>query len=256
MINKVPYIKQTVVGGLYDFTKKRFTKTDIPNRVIKNGRKIRTSGCGLCSTAMALYWCTGKYINPIELKEKYVPNQGSKHDIGYYEARKRGVYAEYTANIDKVVSALNNGCCVMSIQGKGAFTKRGHYILLIGTKDGKIAVNDPASSNRTYRMSGKLWSKSQIDNTTKKSDGKGYTIFYPLPIANVKKNDEGIDVKRWQLFLRFKGYTLSIDGKFGPKTEELTKKYQKSKGIKVDGHVGMITRGKAKADYKAKCTTK
>lgn len=187
-INKVPYIKQTVVGGLYDFTNKKFTKTHIPNSVIKNGYKIRTSGCGLCCTAMAIYYCTGKYVEPNSLSAKYIPGHGSSHDIGYYEATKRGIPCEYTNDINKVVDALNAGYCVMSIQGKGLFTKHGHYILLIGvTESGKIAVNDPASSARTYRISGRSYTKSQIDKTCKKSDGRGYTIFKMKPAAAVKK---------------------------------------------------------------------
>ena len=50
-------------------------------------------------------------------------------------------------------------------------------------------------------------------------------------------------VKRLQSYLIFLGYLAvgEADGKFGPKTEEAVKKFQKDKGLKVDGIVGKNT---------------
>lgn len=51
----------------------------------------------------------------------------------------------------------------------------------------------------------------------------------------------GGDVPVAQLKLRQLGHTITVDGHFGPKTEEIVKKYQKSIGLKVDGIVGPRT---------------
>lgn len=178
-IAKVPYIKQTIKGGRYDFGRRDYYDTDIPNRVIKWGNTIKRFGCGQCCTAMALEYCLDVKIEPQTLSDKLCKDSGSYRDIGKWEADKRGIKTEYTNDIKRVMQALMMGCPVMSIQGKGIFTSGGHYILLVGIVDGKIAVNDPAAQSRTYRISGQLYTPAQIDRTCKKADGRGYTIFYP-----------------------------------------------------------------------------
>lgn len=176
---KVPYIKQTITGGRYDFARKKYYDTDIPNRIIKGSNTIKRYGCGQCCTAMALEYCLDAKIEPQTLSDKLCKDSGSCHDIGKWEADKRGIKTEYTNDIKRVMQALMMGCPVMSIQGKGIFTSGGHYILLVGIVDGKIAVNDPAAQSRTYRISGQLYTPAQVDRACKKADGRGYTIFYP-----------------------------------------------------------------------------
>lgn len=180
MMNRIipcQYIKQTNTGGLWLPASKKFTKTDIPNRKLKNGKMIRQVGCGQCCVSMALSFITGKFIEPDSLDDRLSNSGGSYHDIGAYEAKKRGIETEYTTSIKKVMDALEKGYPAMSIQGKGTFTSSGHYILLTGIKDGKIAVLDPASYYRTYATVQKLYSPEEIDKAAKKSDGKAYTIF-------------------------------------------------------------------------------
>ncbi|MBM3235922.1 peptidoglycan-binding protein [Candidatus Poribacteria bacterium] len=61
-------------------------------------------------------------------------------------------------------------------------------------------------------------------------------------IRNLKRDIEGEDVKRLQEELKALGYDPGpIDGKFGPRTEEAVKKFQKDKGLKEDGIVGPKT---------------
>ena len=178
-IAKVPYIKQTITGGRYDFSRKKYYDTDIPNRVIKWNNTIKRFGCGQCCTAMALEYCLDTKIEPQTLSDKLCKDSGSYRDIGKWEADKRGVKTEYTTDINKVVKALQRGCIVLCIQGKGIFTSKGHYILLIGYKDGKIAVNDPAAQGRTYRIGGKLYTPQEVHAGARKEDYRCYTIFYP-----------------------------------------------------------------------------
>jgi peptidoglycan hydrolase-like protein with peptidoglycan-binding domain len=73
-----------------------------------------------------------------------------------------------------------------------------------------------------------------------------YTGVIPTP--TLKSGSSGDRVKNLQKFLNWYGkYGLSVDGKYGSKTETALKKFQKSEGITADGIYGKNTQGKAKA---------
>lgn len=250
------YVKQNPAGGLYHDGK--WTHRGIPNTELKRGKRIRTSGCGQCSTSMGISHSLNKFVHPSNFKGKYIYNNGSSRDIGLYYARKYGVNAVATNDIKKVVVRLAQGCYVMSIQGKGIFTKGGHYIILCGLKNGRIKVLDPASKNRTYIFSGKTYTMSQIDKTCKKHKGTvngitymGYTIFFPkikMPTATVKDGSVGENVKRVQMILAFCDmYDGLIDGKYGKLTEKGIKEFNKKYlGLDNDGSFGPQCKAKAR----------
>ena len=60
---------------------------------------------------------------------------------------------------------------------------------------------------------------------------------------NVLKNgSKGNQVKTLQRLLNALGYSCgNVDGSFGPKTLEAVKKFQKAKGLDVDGYCGPKT---------------
>jgi hypothetical protein len=64
-----------------------------------------------------------------------------------------------------------------------------------------------------------------------------------LPV--LKRGNRGDAVFLWQNFLVGKGLLDQADGIFGQDTEDATKAYQRSHGIKDDGVVGGETYGKA-----------
>ena len=72
-----------------------------------------------------------------------------------------------------------------------------------------------------------------------------------LPKVTIKKGSKGINVTRWQRYLKWFGYTsVEDDGKFGSDTFAKTKLCQKKLGFTgkdVDGVVGKMTIAKAKA---------
>jgi len=57
----------------------------------------------------------------------------------------------------------------------------------------------------------------------------------------MKRGAKGNDVSRFQQRLKDRGWSISVDGDFGPKTEQIVKQFQKEKGLVVDGIVGPIT---------------
>lgn len=58
---------------------------------------------------------------------------------------------------------------------------------------------------------------------------------------NLKNGSGGDRVKELQTLLNRHGYGLTVDGKFGAKTEAAVKAYQKAAGLKADGIVGDAT---------------
>jgi peptidoglycan hydrolase-like protein with peptidoglycan-binding domain len=65
-----------------------------------------------------------------------------------------------------------------------------------------------------------------------------------LGSGTLKKGSSGANVESLQRALNEKlGTHLKVDGKFGPKTLDAVKDYQKSQGLKVDGIVGKDTKG-------------
>ena len=69
---------------------------------------------------------------------------------------------------------------------------------------------------------------------------------YPEPTRQLHKGDSGDDVKWVQWYLVKNGYSVSIDGKFGPDSDTKIRKFQGDQGIKVDGWVGDDTKARLK----------
>ena len=75
-----------------------------------------------------------------------------------------------------------------------------------------------------------------------------------LPTKTIKIGSKGAQVTRWQNFLKWMGYDIKVDGKFGGITKSKTIAAQKRFGFtgkNVDGIVGSKTIAKAKAYKKA-----
>lgn len=71
-------------------------------------------------------------------------------------------------------------------------------------------------------------------------DVKYITIEIPV----LKRGMKGDAVRALQAQLVGYGYPITVDGSFGPKTEEAVKQYQREHGLKEDGSVGRKTRSK------------
>lgn len=66
---------------------------------------------------------------------------------------------------------------------------------------------------------------------------------YRLTVNLMKKGMRGESVKWLQYELNGLGYTLAVDGVYGPRTFEAVKKYQMAKGLVSDGIMGKMTLG-------------
>lgn len=64
---------------------------------------------------------------------------------------------------------------------------------------------------------------------------------YPAYPMLLKKGMRNVFVRQFQAKLRDRGWNISVDGDFGPKTEQIVKQFQKEKKLGVDGLVGPAT---------------
>jgi peptidoglycan hydrolase-like protein with peptidoglycan-binding domain len=55
----------------------------------------------------------------------------------------------------------------------------------------------------------------------------------------------GDDVRRWQQRMRDRGWTIAVDGAYGPQSERVCREFQRRFNLQVDGRVGPITWGRA-----------
>ena len=61
----------------------------------------------------------------------------------------------------------------------------------------------------------------------------------PWPVVHV--GQQGHPVKTLQLLLRARGYSIAVDGVFGPQTDAAVKAFQTSKGVPANGIVDADT---------------
>jgi hypothetical protein len=76
-----------------------------------------------------------------------------------------------------------------------------------------------------------------------------YTGFFPVlpPKKYFGYGDDGIEVRRLQIFLNWSGADIDVDGEFGNETYKAVKDFQKKYGLEVDGEFGVKSLKKAKA---------
>ena len=126
------------------------------------------TGCGPTCLAMAGYYVTGdEAFHPGNLADfawkngYYSEGNGSSWTLISEGGVKLGLQVtEIPLVKKKIMNHLEAGNPIICAMGKGDFTTSGHYIVLVGTEDGMIRVNDPNS----YANSQKLWSYEQLES--------------------------------------------------------------------------------------------
>lgn len=125
------------------------------------------TGCGPTCLAMVGYYLTGdaETYDPAVMaafSEKYgyyATGYGSSWTLISEGAVKLGLDVTEIPLVEKrIKDNLEVGNPIICAMGAGDFTSSGHYIVLVGLKDGKFIVNDPNSPENSE----KLWSYEQI----------------------------------------------------------------------------------------------
>lgn len=84
----------------------------------------------------------------------------------------------------------------------------------------------------------------------------GYTPLKSTDSSVLTRGVSGTAVRTLQSSLNAQGYSLAVDGKFGPATLKAVKAFQRSAGITVDGRAGKATMAALGKDPAKKSTTK
>ena len=131
-----------------------------------NENLMGLTGCGPTCMAMAAIQITGNHtLNPWEMAkfaEEHgfnVVGDGTSWSYFTEGAELLGLDSvQITPEAQRIFDNLAVGNPIVAIMGPGDFTTTGHYILLAGTEDGKVRVNDPNS----VRNSETLWDVETI----------------------------------------------------------------------------------------------
>ncbi len=129
---------------------------------------VGITGCGPVCLAMAGFYVTeDPGFSPDKMVEfalengYYSKGNGSSWTLISEGGVKLGLDVTEIPLVKKrIFDNLEVGNPIICAMGAGDFTSSGHYIVMVGTQDGKIRIHDPNS----YENSGKLWEYEQIED--------------------------------------------------------------------------------------------
>ena len=139
---------------------------------------IGRSGCGPTCAAMLIQTMTGENVTPADAcswalkRGSKAANQRTYYSYFVPQFKAYGIVCERlnTANLygnktspvhAKAFDLLKKGYYLIACMGKGLWTSSGHYIV-VWWEDGKVRINDPAST-KAARLNGDLATfKSQV----------------------------------------------------------------------------------------------
>lgn len=178
---------------------------DKPYRASGETSTIGSAGCGPTCAAMALTSLTGKIITP-EDTCKWAMERGYKAlRQGTYYSYFKPQFAAYGLSCEQLgwentygkpdspvhqraLALLREGCWLIACMGPGNWTTSGHFIL-VWEQDGKVRINDPASSReirtagdiRTFRSQVKYyWAIDAREYNKEEADMNGEQILAAL----------------------------------------------------------------------------
>lgn len=135
------------------------------------GSVIGLSGCGPTCLSIVVTGLTGQDdITPNVVADYamengyYLDGTGTMWSLMDEGCRVFGVTgSQISADKETILNYLENGNPIICSVGPGDFTAAGHFIVLVGTEDGKIIVNDPNSRMKSEV----LWSYESIESQIK-----------------------------------------------------------------------------------------
>jgi hypothetical protein len=174
---------------------------DKPYQVKGETATVGGSGCGPSCAAMVIETLTGQTYTPLDacnwsMAHGYKAlNQGTYYSYFVPQFQAFGItcrqlngsslYGNSTSAVhDQTVDLLQQGYYIIACMGKGNWTSSGHFIL-IWWQDGKVRINDPAST-KDARVNG--------DIATLRSQVKYYWAVdaraYNCPAEDTKEEED------------------------------------------------------------------
>lgn len=122
----------------------------------QNGYRIASAGCGPTSMAVVISSLTDQWVTPLDTaiwgyEHGYYSSAGSAHEMipamaEAFGLKCKGVGTDYEA----IKKALKKGKPVIALMGPGYFTRKGHFMVLVGIDDNdNVIVADVASRERS-----------------------------------------------------------------------------------------------------------
>lgn len=132
------------------------------------GNYFGLSGCGpTCLSMVAIYLSGDTSMNPRVMGEFSTEHGYASEGNGsawalFSEGGKELGFdvTEIPLSCQRVMDNLEVGNPIVAIMGPGDFTTGGHFIVLAGSEDGKIRINDPNSRENSE----KLWDYDEISD--------------------------------------------------------------------------------------------
>ena len=183
-------------------------------------------------------------------KTGYIVPRGYHSDRGNWSVidHQDGTYSEYQHMSSFAITSngwVNQGDIIGYVGntgiGSGAHL---HFEIRTGARDqahayDSLTAHNPLDYSFIYSLSG---------GSTNPDD-------YPFPTRNLYYTNptfKGDDVKWVQAVLNYLGYSVAIDGSYGPDCADKVASFQRDNGLGQDGKCGPATREKLKAVYEAK----
>ncbi len=132
---------------------------------------IAINGCGPTVISMVIAGLTGKSdVTPYNIAQ-YSENNGyykdligTRWDLMTEGVKKFGISGTMIIlSKSKMIDELERGHPIVCSMRKGDFTTKGHFILIVGVKNGKFVINDPNSKERSR----KLWDYETLEHQIK-----------------------------------------------------------------------------------------
>lgn len=144
---------------------------NLPYRVKGESATIGGSGCGPTAAAMLIETLTGKTFTPVDACNWSMSHGYKALNQGTYYAYFKPQFAAFGIecdmlnwtntygkpdhpNHDRAVELLKQGYYLIALMNKGLWTSSGHFVV-VWWQDGKVRINDPASS-KDARLNGDI----------------------------------------------------------------------------------------------------
>lgn len=177
----------------------------LPYRVKGESATIGGSGCGPTAAAMAIETLTGQTFTPVDACKWSIDhgykalNHGTYY--GYFVPQFRAFGIECRQMLgsslrnkpdhnihNRVKEYIKDGCWAVALMGPGTWTKGGHFVL-VWDWDGKVRINDPASTKKS-RLNG--------DPTTFKNEVKNYWL---IDAREYNKEADVVTYEQWKGYM-------------------------------------------------------
>lgn len=247
---QIPYLasssKYTKIADKSNYNKSKLK----PGDIIIFSRQSSSHTCicvdinGVIYTAEASYQKSFGHINKLQ---NYNMSNYKRFEVYRAKNSCTGYLAkgQYSANVKYLQSFLNwagfNCGTPDGAFGSKTETAVKSFQKAAGlTADGKFGSSSLKAA-KSYKKKTST-TKPSTTTTVKKAY---YTGQLPTATVSSKKGSK-TNIKRWQQFLKWYGYSMTTGGTFGKVTISNTKKFQKANNLTADGIVGSKTIAKAK----------